>query len=87
MVAAGAAWTLYIEGNLPAEVPGIAVRRLPPPDPPSNVWALWRVVGTSPQAEAFIRSLLERAPGVTRAESGRASELRTSALNPSDRVP
>ena len=89
MVAAGAAWTLYIEGNLPAEVPGIAVRRLPPPDPPSNVWALWRVVGTSPQAEAFITSLLERAPGVRACESGQASQLRTSTLNPnpSDCVP
>jgi DNA-binding transcriptional LysR family regulator len=62
MVAAGAAWTLYIEGNLPAETPGIALRRLPPPDPPSNIWALWRAVGASPQAQAFIASLLERAP-------------------------
>jgi DNA-binding transcriptional LysR family regulator len=62
MVAAGAAWTLYIEGNLPADVPGVAIRRLPPPDPPSNVWAVWRPVGTNPQAQAFVASLLKRAP-------------------------
>jgi DNA-binding transcriptional LysR family regulator len=62
MIAAGAAWTLYIEGNLPADVPGVAIRRLPPPDPPSNIWAVWRSVGTNPQAQSFVASLLERAP-------------------------
>ena len=62
MVAAGAAWTLYIKGNLPADVPGVAIRRLQPPDPPSNIWAVWRVIGTNPQAQAFVASLLKRAP-------------------------
>jgi DNA-binding transcriptional LysR family regulator len=58
MIAGGAAWTLYVEGNLPDETPGVAIRHLPPPDPPSDVWVVWRAVGTSPQARNFVASLL-----------------------------
>ena len=69
MVAAGAAWTLYIEGNLPAQTPGVAVRSLPPAAPSSPVWIVWRSMGGSPAAQAFVTTVLSVSMGRERRDS------------------
>jgi DNA-binding transcriptional LysR family regulator len=42
MIATGAAWTLFIEGHVPGDVPGVAACDLPAHAPLSHVWLLWR---------------------------------------------
>jgi DNA-binding transcriptional LysR family regulator len=54
IVATGAAWTLFFEGNVP-ELPGITVCALPDGTPPSRVWVVWRSAGMP----AHVRDFLE----------------------------
>lgn len=53
LVATGAAWTLFIEGNVPA-MPGLTVCPLPDDTPLSRVWVIWRSSGTRPHVHEFV---------------------------------
>jgi DNA-binding transcriptional LysR family regulator len=53
MVATGAAWTLFVGGNVP-RVPGTTVRSLPANTPPSRVSVVWRPVGAPAHVLAFV---------------------------------
>jgi hypothetical protein len=69
LVATGAGWFLTIEGNAPLGVQGLAVRRLPEPEPETRVALVWRGVGPSAPAAAFIAVAREAA------EAGRLPAL------------
>jgi DNA-binding transcriptional LysR family regulator len=56
MIATGAAWTLFIEGNVPLDVPGLAECTLPEDAPMSRVWVVWRTVGAPAHVLAFVET-------------------------------
>lgn len=53
LVATGAAWTLFFEGNVP-DMPGLTVCALPDGTPPSRVWVVWRPAETRPHVREFV---------------------------------
>jgi DNA-binding transcriptional LysR family regulator len=53
MIATGAAWTLFVEGNVPP-LPGVAICALPEHTPPSRVWVIWRPVGAPKHVLQFV---------------------------------
>ncbi|MEV4423165.1 LysR substrate-binding domain-containing protein [Patulibacter sp. NPDC049589] len=61
-VATGAAWTLFVDGNVPDRLPGIAVRALPAGTPASEVRAIWRATGAGPWPERFVAALEATTP-------------------------
>jgi DNA-binding transcriptional LysR family regulator len=61
LVATSAGWFLTIEDNAPLGVPGLAVRRLPSPEPETRVSLVWRGAGPSAPAAAFIAVAREAA--------------------------
>jgi DNA-binding transcriptional LysR family regulator len=69
LVATGAGWFLTAEANAPHGVRGVAVRRLPEPEPETRVSLVWRGAGPSAQAAAFIAVAREAA------EAGRLPAL------------
>jgi DNA-binding transcriptional LysR family regulator len=61
MIATGAAWTLFIEGHVPGDVPGVAACELPAQAPLSHVWLLWRT-GAPPHVLEFVALATNSAP-------------------------
>jgi DNA-binding transcriptional LysR family regulator len=76
MVATGAAWTLFIEGNVPLDVPGLTECTLPEDAPMSRVWVIWRTMGAPAHVLAFVET------AATPSESGIGSELPTGQRAP-----
>jgi DNA-binding transcriptional LysR family regulator len=64
MIATGAAWTLFIEGHGPSDVPGVTTCELPKHAPLSHVWLLWR-----PGAPAHVREFADMATRAAPTES------------------
>jgi DNA-binding transcriptional LysR family regulator len=53
LVAAGAAWTLFIDGNVP-RLAGVHACELPDGTPPSRVWLVWRQIGAPTHVSDFV---------------------------------
>ena len=62
MIATGAAWTLFIDGNVPLDVPGLAVCTLPEAAPMSRVCVLWRTVGAPAHVLEFVATATAGGP-------------------------
>jgi DNA-binding transcriptional LysR family regulator len=61
MIATGAGWTLFIEGHVPGDVPGLVACDLPAHAPLSSVWLLWRV-GAPAHVLEFVEIATNAAP-------------------------
>ncbi len=53
LVAAGTAWTLFIDGNVPP-LAGVRACPLPEGTPPSRVWLVWRDIGATTHVLDFV---------------------------------